>query len=196
MNTAVIGIGNEFRRDDGVGHAVVALLRERAVARPLPPGTVLRECGGEPGQLIELWEDTGLAVVVDACFPSPALPGRIHRWCPAWDALPCRAVPGPHSTHALGLVETVHLAQSLGRGPGGLIVYAVEGADRSLGTGLTPSVAEVVLTLAERIEEDVAGQAEAAGGEPPADRRTHRTTAAPARRSRPDPGAHPAGHTP
>lgn len=34
---AVIGVGNEFRRDDGVGWAVVARLKERAGDRPLPP---------------------------------------------------------------------------------------------------------------------------------------------------------------
>ncbi|GAA3784676.1 hydrogenase maturation protease [Streptomyces chiangmaiensis] len=169
VDATVVGIGNEFRRDDGVGHSVIALLRERTMARPLPPGTVVQECDGDPGRLIALWEATGLTVVVDACFPSPACPGRIHRWCPAPDTLPGCAPSGRHSTHGLGLVETLHLARSLGRGPGRLIVYAVEGADRSLGTGLTPSVAQAVRPLAERIEEEVIRHAEAAPREPPAD---------------------------
>lgn len=151
---AIIGIGNGFRRDDGAGPAVVALLRERALARPLPPGTVLRECDGDPGRLIGLWENTGLAVVVDACFSSSPRPGRIHRWCPAPDALSAPAARR-HSTHGLGLVDTVRLAHSLGRGPGRLVVYAVEGADRSLGTGLTPSVAEAVRTLVACVEGEV-----------------------------------------
>lgn len=34
---AIIGVGNEFRHDDGVAWAVIARLRERAVGRPLPP---------------------------------------------------------------------------------------------------------------------------------------------------------------
>ncbi|MFF3518342.1 hydrogenase maturation protease [Streptomyces sp. NPDC002573] len=164
VRTAVIGIGNEFRRDDGVGHAVIHLLRKRAEARPLPPGTVVQECGGDPGQLMDLWQDTGLAIVVDACFPSPARPGCIHRWYPAPGSLARCATAGRHSSHALGLFESVHLARSLGRGPGRLIVYAVEGADRSLGTGLTPSVAEAARTLVERIEGDVVRRAEATRG--------------------------------
>jgi hydrogenase maturation protease len=41
-------------------------------------------------------------------------------------------------------------------------VYAVEGADHSLGTGLTPSLAEAVQPLAERVEEDLAWHGEAA----------------------------------
>ena len=166
ISTAVIGIGNEFRRDDGVGPAVVALLRERAIAQPLPPGTVLQECDGDPGRLIGLWEGTGLTVVIDACFPSPVRLGRIHRWCPDPGSVGA-LTPGRHSTHGLGLVETVRLAHSLGRCPGRLVVYAVEGASQSLGTGLTPPVARVVRPLAERIEADVIWHTSAAPHDSP-----------------------------
>ncbi|MGX4688060.1 hydrogenase maturation protease [Streptomyces sp. JNUCC 63] len=138
------------------------LLRKRAVARPLPPGTVVQECDGDPGRLIGLWENVCLAVVVDACFPPSAHPGRVHRWCPAPGTLPCPPGTRQHSTHGLGLVETVRLAHSLGRGPGRLVVYAVEGADRCLGPGLTPSVARAVRPLAERVEHDIVRHAEAA----------------------------------
>ena len=39
----VIGVGNEFRRDDGAGLAVVARLRDR-----VPPGVELVLTDGEP----------------------------------------------------------------------------------------------------------------------------------------------------
>lgn len=159
---AVIGIGNDFRRDDGAGWAVVALLRRRAAGRPLPPHTVLEECDGDPGRLMGLWEDADLAVVVDACFPRPAYPGRIHRWCLGPGEVLHSPAAGPHSTHGLGLVETLRLAGSLGRRPGRVVVYAVEGADHSLGTGLTPSVAEAVRRLAPSVEADVARHGEPA----------------------------------
>ncbi|MFJ1566484.1 hydrogenase maturation protease [Streptomyces erythrochromogenes] len=153
--TAVIGIGNEFRRDDGVGWATVALLREREARRPLPSGTEFAQSDGDPGRLIALWEDKALTLVVDACFPPAARPGRTHRWCTDPGGMPHPAAAGRQSTHGLGLAEALRLADSLGRGPGRLIVYAVEGADRSLGTGLTPAVAAAVPHLARRIEEDV-----------------------------------------
>ncbi|MFG2388574.1 hydrogenase maturation protease [Streptomyces lavendulae] len=153
--TAVIGIGNEFRHDDGVGWAVVALLRERAALRPLPPGTGLAQCDGDPGRLITLWEDSALTIAVDACFPPAAQPGRTHRWCPAPGEWLHPVAAGRQSTHGLGLAEALSLADALGRGPGRLIVYAVEGADRSLGTGLTPAVAAALPHLARCIEEDV-----------------------------------------
>ncbi|MBW5483272.1 hydrogenase maturation protease [Streptomyces bambusae] len=164
--TAVIGVGNEFRRDDGVGWVVVGLLRDRAAQRRLPAGTVLAQCDGDPGRLIGLWENTGLTVVVDACFlpPASARPGRTRRWdCASGDALRT-AAPGRHSTHGLGLAEALRLGDALGRGPGRLIVYAVEGADRSTGVGLTPAVARAVPRLVRRIEADIAQHGASSGG--------------------------------
>ncbi|MER7468618.1 hydrogenase maturation protease [Streptomyces sp. NPDC097981] len=153
--TAVIGIGNEFRRDDGVGWVVVSHLRDRAARRQPPPGTVLAQCDGDPGRLIGLWENTGLVIVVDACFLPSARPGRTRRWDVAAGVCLSAAAPGRHSTHGLGLAEALRLGDALGRGPGRLIVYAVEGADRSVGVGITPAVARVVPRLVQRIEADI-----------------------------------------
>lgn len=149
----VIGIGNGFRRDDGVGPVVAELVRERSATRPLPAGTAVHTCDGDPGRLIGLWQNAALAVVVDACFPPSPRPGRVHRWCPLPDTVPRLAAR--HSTHGLGLAEAVRLAHVLGRGPRRLVVYAVEGADRSLGTGLTPAVADAARALAERVGDDI-----------------------------------------
>jgi len=45
MNPAVvvIGVGNPYRRDDGIGRAVVTRLHRRHL-----PGVTLAECDGEP----------------------------------------------------------------------------------------------------------------------------------------------------
>ncbi|WP_338932793.1 hydrogenase maturation protease [Streptomyces netropsis] len=148
----VIGVGNEFRRDDGVGSAVVARLRDSAAHGRLPAGVRLVCCDGEPGRLIGLWEGADLAVVVDAAHAHPGRPGRIHRLeldgYAAWQA-------GTASSHGLGLGEAVELARALGRMPERLVVYAVEGADGSLGTGLTRAVATAVEPLTERIEAEI-----------------------------------------
>ncbi|WP_374228259.1 hydrogenase maturation protease [Streptacidiphilus sp. ASG 303] len=70
----VIGVGSEFRRDDGVGCAVVRRLDGR-----LGEGAALELSDGDPGRLIALWEGAGLAVVVDAAHAHPGRPGRVHR---------------------------------------------------------------------------------------------------------------------
>jgi len=149
---AVVGVGNEFRRDDGVGWAVVARLRERAERRPLPAGTVLATCDGDPGRLMGLWEDAGLAVVVDAAHAHPGHPGRVHRLELGSGRL---APPQTTSSHGLGLGEAVELARVLGRLPPRLVVYAVEGAESSLGTGFSPAVAAAVEPLADSVEDEI-----------------------------------------
>ncbi|GAA4792961.1 hydrogenase maturation protease [Streptomyces sanyensis] len=148
----VIGVGNEFRRDDGVGWAVLRRMEERATRRPLPPGTLLALSDGEPSGLIGHWEGTGLTVVVDAVHTDPAVPGRVHRLDAAEVEL---CGPGPVTSHGLGFGQAAELAAVLGRLPSRLRVYAVETADTSLGPGLTAAVEAAVAPLAERIEEEI-----------------------------------------
>lgn len=145
---AVIGVGNDYRRDDGVGWAVIAGLRQR----PLPPGTVLSTCDGDPGRLIGLWEGARLAVVVDAAHAHPATPGRVHRLAVDVGRL---AQQSATSSHGLGLGEAVELARALGLLPERLVVYAVEGADGGFGTGLSPAVAAGVADLVEAVEAEI-----------------------------------------
>ncbi|KOG87455.1 peptidase M52, partial [Streptomyces varsoviensis] len=144
----VIGVGNAFRRDDGIGPALVRRLRERASVRPLPPSVALIDCDGETGRLMSAWEGAELAIVVDAAHAHPGHPGRVHRF----DHEGPYTRPAATSSHGLGLGEAVELSDALGRLPGKLLVLAVEGADSSLGTGLTPAVAATVERLAETVE--------------------------------------------
>lgn len=162
---AVIGVGNEFRRDDGVGWAVVGRLRGDSAVLPLLSGVTLAVCDGDPARLIGLWEGADLAVVVDAAHAHPASPGRVHRLeldSGTWDR------PSSTSSHGLGLGEAVELARILGRLPTRLIVYAVEGIDSAFGPGLSPAVAAAVEPVAGNIEGEILRHGETAGkgGEP------------------------------
>ncbi|MGW7573324.1 hydrogenase maturation protease [Streptomyces sp. NPDC054765] len=151
---AVIGVGNDYRHDDGVGWAVVARLAQRGKQRPLPRGVTLTCTDGDPTRLISAWEGAHLAVVVDAAFHHPApRPGRVHRLRLDGDLPQTR--PGETGSHGFTLGDAVQLARTLGRLPGELLVYAVEAADTGLGTGLSPQVAAVVGPLVRRIEEDL-----------------------------------------
>ncbi|MDX8034939.1 hydrogenase maturation protease [Lentzea sp. BCCO 10_0856] len=71
MTAVVIGVGNEFRRDDGVGPAVA-----RA---PAASGVRAEISDGDPVRLMEAWEGAEVVVIVDAVRCTPALPGRWHR---------------------------------------------------------------------------------------------------------------------
>ncbi|MFI6445697.1 hydrogenase maturation protease [Kitasatospora sp. NPDC050543] len=158
MNSAaritVIGVGNEYRRDDGVGWAVVARMAERAEKHPLPGRPSLVVCDGDPARLISHWDGADLAVVVDAAHAHPGQPGRVHRLELAGGRL--AREDSATSSHGLGLGDAVELARELDRLPRILIVYAVEGADCSLGTGLSAPVRAAVESLAEQIAEQIA----------------------------------------
>jgi hydrogenase maturation protease len=143
----VIGIGNEFRRDDGAGPAVVARLRGR-----LPDDVGLLVSDGEPTRLIEAWAGAPVAVIVDAVRTEPAVPGRLHRL--VLHRADATAAP-PASSHGLGLDCAIGLAQALDRMPGTLILHAVEAADVSQGPGLTPAVAATIDTLAAAVRRDL-----------------------------------------
>ncbi len=143
----VIGVGSEFRRDDGAGPAVVGRLRDL-----VPPGVDLVVTDGEPTRLMEAWTGAALAVVVDAVRAGPAQPGRVHRFV---IDRPGTGSARPASSHGLGLDDAISLAVALDRMPGRLIVHAIEASDLAQGIGLTPAVAAAVGPVTSAILADI-----------------------------------------
>jgi hydrogenase maturation protease len=143
--TAVIGVGNEWRRDDAAGLAVARRLRGR-----LPAHVSVLEHEGEPVALVDAWSAARLAVVVDA-VSSGAAPGTIHRVDGRRERLPAELFRG--STHAFGLAEAVELARALERLPARLLVYGIEGECFGAGSGLSPEVERAVEELVGELSE-------------------------------------------
>lgn len=137
----VIGVGNPYRRDDGVGPAVIARLREWGL-----PGVRLVESDGEPARLIELWEGAPLAVLVDAVRAEPPEPGRVHRL-----VVPPRYAVGAGGTHGVDLGTAVELARVLDRLPRRLVLLAVEPGETGAGPGLSAPVARAVDRVAAEV---------------------------------------------
>ena len=148
--TVVIGIGNEFRRDDAVGLHVARRVAER-LAGPARAGVEVVEAEGDVGALLDVWSGASKAVVVDA-LASNETPGAVHRLAET-DIADARFAAG--STHALGLAEGVRLGRVLGRLPDQLVVYGIEGATFEQGAGLSPAVADAVEVAAKRVLEEI-----------------------------------------
>ena len=146
----VIGVGNPDRGDDGVGPEVLARLAGRV------PGGVrlMRLAGADPAEIMEAWSGSAGAILVDAMVSGVA-PGTITRFDAVAGPLPA----GVHlaSTHVLGAETAVEMARALGRLPGRLVVYGVEGERFTAGSGLSPVVAAALPAAAERILEEVRG---------------------------------------
>ncbi len=134
----VIGVGNPFRRDDGAGPAVAAVVRAAA-----PAGVEVLERDGEPTALLDAWADAALAVVVDAVGPG-GTPGRVQRFevDGGLGEVPDRAHHG--SSHALGIGDAVALGRALGRMPTRLAGLGIGGCDFGDGTGLSDAVAGAI----------------------------------------------------
>jgi hydrogenase maturation protease len=143
----VIGVGNAYRGDDGAGLAVAERVRGR-----LPAGVEVVECEQEPTRLLDAWSGADVAVVVDACA-SGAPAGTVQRFDASAAPLPERAFRS--STHAFGVGDAVELARALGRLPGRVVVYGIEGADFAAGAALSAAVAAAVETVAGAIADEV-----------------------------------------
>ena len=156
----VIGVGEDFLHDDGVGPAVIAELRRLAAAGRLPREIRLATAFGEPTELIELWRDARLAIVVDAAAADPRaglVPGETMRWEVGAGTGPSDVpviAPNPMATHALGPGAAIELAGVLDRLPGRLVLFALVGAEFSYGPGLSAPVAEA----ARRVARDIAAE--------------------------------------
>ena len=141
--TLIIGLGNEYRRDDAVGLVVARRLRQAA-----PKSVRVLEETGEGASLLESWQDADAVILIDA-VQSGAAPGTLHR-------LDAHAQPMAKeffrfSTHAFGLAEAVELARALGRLPPRLIVYGIEGKSFEAGVGLSPEVEAAAGVVVERV---------------------------------------------
>jgi hydrogenase maturation protease len=145
--TVVIGVGNEYRRDDGVGIVVARRLRTR-----LPAGIAIVERSDEGASLLEAWKGSSSAILVDA-VASGAAPGAIHRL----DALVSPIPTGffHYSTHAFSVAEAVELARSLNQLPPRLIVYGIEGQDFSSGVGLSAAVEGAVALVVRQVIDEL-----------------------------------------
>ena len=134
-SVVLIGIGNEFRSDDGVGIHLARKLKDENIRE-----VAILEHSGEGASLIGLWERNDAVILVDAIF-SGSLPGTVTRLDLLSESLPKELKP--FSTHAFGLREGIALAKNLNRLPARLIMYGIEGKCFSSGTSLSCDVCEV-----------------------------------------------------
>jgi hydrogenase maturation protease len=146
-NITLIGIGNDFRRDDGLGIAVARELSSRAI-----PGLKVITETGEGAALIDALRDADRVIIVDAIRKGD-VPGTIHR-------LDVSQIPIPHtyfqsSTHTFGVAEAIEVARELQQLPPTTIVYGIEGEDFTIGHTMSPPVRHSMPELIRKIDEEV-----------------------------------------
>lgn len=143
----IIGIGNDYRRDDAAGRIVARRFKTQT-----PPDVEILEETGEGTALLEAWRWAEDVFLIDA-VQSGAPPGTLHRIDVSTQPLPASLFR--HSTHAFGIAEAVELARVLHQLPPRLIIYGIEGERFDAGVGLSPAVEKAVAEVEARLREEI-----------------------------------------
>ena len=152
--TLVLGLGNPWRGDDGLGPAVIRWLQVRG----LPPDVVTVD-GGTPGLDLVLTlagdykgRPYRRALIVDAADLGRA-PGEWMRFTPAQARL--RADEARLSVHAAGLAEALALGEALGTLPEEVVIFGVQPAWLDWQPGLSAEVEAVVPIVGQAVLQEL-----------------------------------------
>jgi hydrogenase maturation protease len=145
--TLLIGIGNEYRSDDGVGLVVAREIHEKLI-----PLITVKEESGEGAALMEAWQGFQNVFIVDA-VSSGAMPGTIFRIDANKETVPAKFFH--YSTHAFSVAEAIELARVLNVLPPNLIIYGIEGNNFNAGTTISFPVQQAAHKIIEQIVKDM-----------------------------------------
>ncbi len=147
MKPVVIGVGNRFRRDDGLGPFVIDILRNKSL-----PENIQLACVQEGIAILELWSQADLCILVDAT-QSGQVAGKIYRF-EGLTSFVSKYFQND-TTHSFGLAYALMLGRTLNLMPRYMITYGVEGKCFDMGTGLSPEIESMAKYLAEIIIQDI-----------------------------------------
>ena len=149
----IIGVGNEYRKDDGAGLSVVRRLSAPELCRQLPQDGAIRlfEMNGEGASLMDAWDGADAVILIDA-VRSGGDAGAIHRMDAHTASIPASFFN--YSSHAFSVAEAIELARTLHRLPPQLVVYGIEGEDFDQGAGLSAAVESAVCDVATLVIEE------------------------------------------
>ncbi|HEY4930034.1 MAG TPA: hydrogenase maturation protease [Terriglobales bacterium] len=143
----VIGVGNDYRSDDGVGIVIARRLRAQ-----LPAEINIIEASGEGVSLLDAWQGATSVILLDAaCFGRRA--GTVYRFDASTEPIPSAFLN--YSTHGFSLAEAVELSRVLHELPPHLIVYGIEGGTFEAGVELSPAVEGAVASVIAQVIRDV-----------------------------------------
>lgn len=149
VSTRIIGLGNEYRSDDGVGPAVV---RQLQAQQELHRRGIDIVCCDDETHLLDLWQNARHVIMIDAASFS-ATAGTIMRLNLLTQPLP---VPFEAiSTHTIGLRAVLGIARVVQSLPHSLILYAIEGKNYVSGISLSSEVARAANEVTWRVQTEL-----------------------------------------
>ncbi len=145
----VIGVGNLLLKDEGVGIHIVRELQREA----LPAEVEVRDGGVGGIDLLDVLERSPHALLVDAADMALE-PGTVRRFRP--DEVQPGAEDAPRfSSHDIGLLEVLKLAQALDRIPEEVIIFGIQPKEIAWSTELSPEVRAAVPRVIEMVLREI-----------------------------------------
>jgi hydrogenase maturation protease len=144
----VIGVGNDWRRDDAAGLLVARRLRLEKL-----PQVEIAESPGTGGSILEAWKGAARVIVVDAVV-SGGSPGAIYRF-DAHDPAATFPMFRSPSSHGWGVAEALALGGLFQELPPVLLIYGIEGENFTLGEELSPGMAAAIPEAVRRIAQEI-----------------------------------------
>ena len=163
MTLLVLGIGNPWAADDGVGPEVVRRLQVGWQEEGGDSALVEFQTLSQPDLgLLDALAECDALIVVDAVV-SGAAPGTVHRevWQPG--AVDSRGVERA-SSHGFGVRELLEMAAALGRLPARVELWGIEIESTEPGEGFSAAVGEAIPGVVEQLLAVVQAEARRAGG--------------------------------
>lgn len=150
-DSAIIGVGNDFRADDAAGLVAARRLRQELLKFPEFYGEVsVFESSGEITELLELFTRFNSIYIIDAIDKNgitQLCPSRVWRINAHSQQL--RDLRFRSSTHALGVVQAIELAKVVGTLPAKLEIFAIAATEFSFRKGISRSTAQGVQQVVE-----------------------------------------------
>jgi hydrogenase maturation protease len=145
--TVVIGVGNSYRGDDGVGKYIAGKLATFNLT-----GVTVETQSGEGAALIDCWQFRDRVYLIDAVAPHGS-PGQIHRLEAHKEPITTRL--SHRSSHGFGVLDAIELSRALEKLPEELIVYGVEGICFDEGAELSEEIEAAANLVVEQIRDEI-----------------------------------------
>ena len=132
--TAVIGMGNPWMSDEGIGIHVITRLQRTEIADTID----ILDLGTSGMRALHELEGRETVVFVDCALMGEA-PGTMRRFTP--DDVETRKVQPRLSLHEGDLLSTIALARRLGKAPRRIVIFGIEPETIEPGESLSPDLA-------------------------------------------------------
>jgi hydrogenase maturation protease len=145
--TLLLGIGNPFRRDDGIGPAVIKRLQSEQTLE----GVDLLDGGTDGLALIDVIQEYAKVLIIDAVDMGMG-PGEVKTFSPEDAKLTIKT--DALSTHGFGLAEVITLMRKLEMNTD-LRMIGVQAKDVSFGEGMSPEISSKIEEILKLVKKEI-----------------------------------------